>query len=129
MKFINFPIIVVLILFLTNFTGVSQEEQSLQNRTNENNLRFGVPQDIKNKLDDFFDAVVKKDYKNGLEKLLINSPVSRKDKDFTEILKQISKAVELYGQIKGYEIASSNIAGSSLYKVKIIGLHQKLPTR
>jgi hypothetical protein len=129
MKNFNIVFSISIITFLLSFSLTAQEGGSLQHRTNENNLRFGLPEEIKTKLDDFFDSMVKRDYKGGLEKLLINSPISRKDNDFSNILKEVGKAIDAYGLIKGYEIVGFNIAGSSYYKVKIIGLHIKLPTR
>lgn len=123
----------ILILTLTIIANLPAKAQqgggALQNRTNENNMRFGLPDDIKNQLDKLFDALIKKEYKAGLEQFLLNSPISKKDDDFASILKEIGKSINLYGDIKGYEIVDFNIAGSSYFKVKIIGLHQKFPTR
>ena len=107
----------------------AQEDGSLQSRTNENNMRFVLPNDIKIKLDNFFEKLVKKDYKKGLEELLINSPVSKKDDNFASILKELNKSIDYYGAIKGYEIVDVKVAGTSYYKIKILGLHQKFPTR
>ena len=102
---------------------------ALQNQTRENNARFALPQDIQTKLDALFEAMVKKDYRNGLEKFMLNSPISRKDNDFANILRELGKAIDLYGDIKGYEIVDFRVAGSSFFRVNIIGLHQRYPTR
>ena len=120
----------IIVIFLTTITTIfAQQDGALQSRTNENNMRFALPNDVKNKLDNFFDKLVKKDYKKALEELLINSPISRKDDDFTSILKELSKSIDYYGAIKGYEIVDVKVAGTSYYKVKMLGLHQKFPTR
>jgi len=110
-------------IYAQNFGG------ALQNQSRENNSRFALPEDIQTKLDTFFEAMVKKDYKNGLEKFMLNSPISRKDNDFANILRELGKAIELYGDIKGYEIVDVKVAGSSFFRVNIIGLHQRYPTR
>ena len=102
---------------------------ALQRETSENNSRFALPEDIQNKLDTFFDAMVNKNYKDGLEKLMLNSPISRRDRDFANILREIGKAIQLYGDIRGYEIVDFRVAGSSFFRVDIIGLHQRYPTR
>ena len=120
--------IAVVLLFAT-MTAFAQDGGALQTRTNENNMRFALPNDIKIKLDNFFDKLIKKDYKKGLEELLINSPISTKDNDFASIMKELGKSVSYYGEIKGYEIVDVNVAGTSYYKVKMLGLHQKFPTR
>ena len=107
----------------------AQEDGSLQNRANENNIRFLLPNEIRTKLDNFFDKLVKKDYKKGLEELLNNSPVSNKSDSYANILKELGKSIDYYGNIKGYEIVDVKVAGTSYYKVKMLGLHQKFPTR
>jgi hypothetical protein len=130
MKFIYLTLIGIISIFNVSIIAYAQNQGgALQNRTFENNSRFGLPDDIKSKLDSFFVSMQKKEYKSGLEKLLINSPISKKDTDFTNILKQLSKAIDLYGDIKGYEIVDYKLAGSSFYKINIMGLHQKYPTR
>ena len=112
-------------IFAQNFDGGG----ALQNRLNENNARFALPDDIQTKLDVFFEAMVKKDYRNGLEKFMLNSPISKRSNDFANILREIGKAIDLYGDIKGYEIVDFKMAGSSFCRVNIIGLHQRYPTR
>jgi len=122
-------LITVGILF--SFTVVKAQDfgGALQTQNTENNSRFALPEDIQTKLDVFFEAMVKKDYRNGLEKFMLNSPISRKDNDFANILRELGKAIDLYGAIKGYEIVDFKIAGSSFFKVSIIGLHPRFPTR
>jgi uncharacterized protein with von Willebrand factor type A (vWA) domain len=129
MKNLITSILIFAVIAGTYLTANSQQGGSLQNRTNENNLQFGIPEDIKELLDKFFESMVKREYKKGLENLLLNSPISKKDDDFGNILKQLSKAIEHYGEIKGYEIVDFKRAGTSYYRLKIIGLHQKFPTR
>lgn len=131
MKFIYLTLIGILLT--TNLAAqddnLGGSGGALQKRITENNNRFVIPEDIKTKVDLFFSSMVNKDYKKGLEKLMINSPISKKDEDFANILKQIGKAIELYGDIKGHEIIEVKTAGTSFYKINIIGLHQKYPTR
>jgi len=119
----------VVIVLATNNLLAQNLEGVLQNNSQENNASFNLPTDIKFKLDNFFELIIKKEYKNALENLLQNSPISKKDEDYKNILKQISKSIELYGEIKGYEIVNLKIAGTCYYKIFIIGLHQKYPTR
>ncbi|MCL2039084.1 MAG: hypothetical protein FWG85_01480 [Bacteroidetes bacterium] len=120
-------VVILLSIYIINVNA--QDGGALQSRTNDNNLRFGLPNDIKTKLDNFFNDLVAKRYKKGLEDLLINSPISRKDEDFANILKELGKSIDYYGDIKGYEIVDFKTAGTSYHKVKILGLHQKFPTR
>ena len=129
MKYTKIIIILFVLSITTSISSKAQDGIALQSRTNENNMRFALPDDIKNKLDKFFDQLVRKDYKKGLEDLLINSPISRKDDDFANILKELQKSINYYGDIKGYEIVDFKTAGTSYHKVKMIGLHQKFPTR
>ena len=119
----------VILLLITTISINAQDGGSLQSRTNDNNLRFGLPTDIKAKLDNLFNDLVAKKYKKGIEDLLINSPISKKDENFANILKELAKSIDYYGDVKGYEIVDFNTAGTSYYKVKILGLHQKFPTR
>ena len=122
-------LLAVILLSISIISVNAQDGGALQSRTNDNNLRFALPSDIKTKLDNFFNDLVAKKYKKGLEDLLISSPLSKKDEDFANILKELAKSIEYYGDIKGYEIVDFKTAGTSYYKVKMLGLHQKFPTR
>ena len=117
------------ITFIQSNIVFAQGGGALQGRANDNNMRFALPDDLKSKLDNFFDDLVGKRYKKALEDLLLNSPVSRKDDNFKGILKELSKSIDYYGDIKGYEIVDFKTAGTSYHKVKMLGLHQKFPTR
>ena len=129
MKFVKVLLNVISVALITTITINAQEDGALQSRANENNMRFALPNDIKSKLDNFFNKLVKKEYKKGLEELLISSPISKKDDNFASILKELGKSIDYYGEIKGYEIVDVKTAGTSYYKVKMLALHQKFPTR
>ena len=124
-------IIIIIIAISISLTANSfaQNTGTLQNRTNENNMRFGIPDDIKTQIDNFFAAIVKKEYKTGLQSFLSNSPITKKDDDFNRILKELGKSVDAFGEIKGYEIIDFKMAATSYCRVKISGLHIKFPTR
>ncbi|MDR0926569.1 MAG: hypothetical protein LBO69_02245 [Ignavibacteria bacterium] len=119
--------LIALMLFCV--VPINAQEGALQNRLNDNNNLFNLPPDIKQKIDTFFTDMKNKNYRAGLDKFLTNSPISKKDPDFKEILSQIGKAIDLYGEINGYEIVSVKSAATSFCKVNIIGLHNKYPTR
>lgn len=108
--------------------GLTSEQQRMIKDNNESFKQL-LSEDIRSQLDTFFTAMINKKYKVGLEKFMLNSPVSKKDDDFANILEQIGKAIKLYGDIKGYEIVSVSKAGVSLTRVNLLGLHQKYPTR
>jgi len=122
-------ITLALAISIALFSNVYAQGGSLQNRTNENNMRFAIPDDIKTQIDNFFDALAKKDYKGGLERFLTNSPIRKKDDDFARILKEIGKSIDHYGEIKGYEIVDFKMAATSYCRIKICGLHLRFPTR
>jgi hypothetical protein len=129
MKYTKILLTLVALAITTLSLNAQQDGGALQSRINENNTRFVLPQDIKSKLDNFFNQLVKKEYKKGLEDLLLNSPISKKDDNFASILKELQKSINYYGDFKGYEIVDVKVAGTSYYKVKMLGLHQKFPTR
>ena len=115
--------------YVFTYTSISQPVGSLQNRTSENNMRFAIPDDIKTQIDNFFESLTKKEYKTGLERFLSNSPITKKDSDFSQILKELGKSIEHYGEIKGYEIVDFKMAATSYCRIKICGLHLRFPTR
>ena len=51
---------IIAVSLITTITINAQEDGALQSRTNENNMRFAIPNDIKSKLDTLCELFPKK---------------------------------------------------------------------
>lgn len=124
-------LISILILSFSNSNAQdnSRQSQLVKNKNITNNLEEIIPKGISSKIDIFFNLIFKKEYKQAFEKLLSNSPIIQKDIEHKNILEQLKRSIELYGEVKDYELASYAVVGKSYYRVYAIGLHDKYPTR
>ncbi len=126
----KFSFLFVLLLLL-NTPATAQDRGALQkdNVKAANALDVNIPDDIKNIVDNFFAEIIKKNYRPAVEKLLQTSPIAGKDDDYKNILKQLQRSIDMYGNIKKYEIINFKSAGNNYHRINILSLHQKYPTR
>ena len=130
-KFTYSILISILILSFSesNAQDNSKQLQLVKNKTITDNLEEIIPKGISSKIDIFFNSIVKKEYKQAFEKLFSNSPIMQKDLEQKNILEQLKRSIELYGEVKDYEIASYAVVGKSYHRIYVIGLQEKYPTR
>jgi len=135
MKKIFYFLVCLLILNISTsyFTKSTAQSNALQrsevNTSISKFLSDELPEDINSKIESFFGLIIKKEYKSAFEKLFVNSPIFQKDIEVKDILEQMRKSTELYGHLKNYEIINCKIVGKYYYRISVLGLNQKYPTR
>lgn len=126
-------IFVIIILSTSYFNTYSQEdEQATKPSVNNEAIKgifLGIPKELKEKCDNFFEVLLKSGVEKAYKELLRESPIIDKKEQLDNLNSQTKKANSLYGMIKGYEPISSEIAALSLIRLRYLGLHPDSPTR
>jgi hypothetical protein len=84
---------------------------------------------ITTKCNDFFNAIIKENYKDAFTNLLVGSTIGEKKEQITNLIDQTKRANEIYGMMKSYEYVSSDVIGQSLIRVRYLSLHSEYPMR
>lgn len=126
-------ILVIIILSTSSFNAFSQKDEEATkpsvNSEFTKGIFLGIPKELKEKCDNFFDVLLKSGVEKAFKDLLRESPISNKKEQVDNLISQTKKANSLYGMIKGYEPISSEIAALSLIRLRYLGLHPDSPTR
>ncbi len=91
--------------------------------------RLDVPQELVEVSTRFFKLLGAAEITLAFDELLKNSPIKDDREKILELTTQSRRAVELYGQVRGFEFAGIEISTPSLVRVKQIALHNKFPMR
>jgi hypothetical protein len=90
---------------------------------------IGVPDELISKTSVFFDNIIKLEIVKAFDGILADSPLSEKKEARKQLISQTKKAMEIYGNLKGYEAVSSEMISASYIRLRFLGLHENYPMR
>lgn len=100
-----------------------------QYNTSNNSEIISIPDEINQKIDDFFKILIAGDIKPAYKGLLKNSPILEKEDDLINLVEQTKRSIKIYGNIKDYEPVNIEKATQSFIRLRYLGLHTKFPMR
>jgi hypothetical protein len=96
----------------------------------ESNISYDlIDKDVIKKLDKFFQKIISDNIEAGYDDLLKNSPIVLKKDDLSNLIKQTSRSIEVYGKIQGFEYVNSEIITESFIRLRYLALHANYPMR
>jgi hypothetical protein len=123
-------IISLLISAFFCLSAVLAQDNSLKtSSTNNSSPLDGVPVEITRKVDVFFKTLINKKIDKAFEEFLVGSPLANKKDDIKNLLAQTQQSITLYGDLKGYDPISAQVASPSYIRVRYIALHLRFPMR
>jgi hypothetical protein len=96
--------------------------------TNKKNYDL-IDKDIIKKIDKFFQKVITDEINDGFEDLLRNSPIVMKKDDLSNLKKQTSRSIEIYGKIEGFDFVNAEAVTESFIRLRYLALHINYPMR
>lgn len=90
---------------------------------------LGVPQDILDLCNKFFNTIIENKIEKAFQDLLNNSPLQKKKDELEKLISETKRANLLYGMIKSYEPVSSDIVSESFIRVRYLAYHTDFPMR
>jgi len=88
-----------------------------------------IPSEAKSKLNNFFDAIKRKEFKKAYDELLKNSPINDKKEDIDNLLNQTERTIRIYGDFAGASFVNGHSASDNYIRVRYLGLYDKYPMR
>lgn len=116
-----------LLLFLS--INLLAQDAKLSSPTAEPITEMMIPAEAKSKLNNFFDAIKRKEFKKAYDELLKNSPINDKREDIDNLLNQTERAVRIYGEFSGASYVNGHSASDNYIRVRFLGLYDKYPMR
>jgi len=120
-----------LLLILIIFLGVKvfAQDSKLSSPSAEPITEVMIPSEVKSKLNNFFDAIKRKEFKKAYEELLKNSPINDKKEDIENLLNQTERTVRIYGDFSGASFVNGHNASDNYIRLRYLGLYDKYPIR
>lgn len=119
---------IILLLFILAITVASAQEGSLKDNSNTESL-IGVPQEINDLTNNFFNLLIKKDVEEAYSNLLVKSPLFEKKESVKNLITQTKKSFNIYGDLMNYEAINFEYVTESYLRIRLLGLHSNYPTR
>lgn len=88
-----------------------------------------VPRDLDALTSRFFSLLSAGDVDGAFTELLKNSAIAANTEQVGNLVYQTKRTITLYGDIRGYELVSTETLGSSLIRVRYLALHSEVPVR
>lgn len=104
-------------------------QKSVPKADSRDKMFIGIPEELENKVSEFFDDIISGKIKNGFDKFLKESPVKEKNDQIEKLIAQVERANDIYGKIKDYEPVSSEKVTESYLRLRYLGMNSKLPMR
>ncbi len=89
----------------------------------------GVPDKLKEKIDDFFNKLISSKVDSAFTGLLAESPINEKKEQIKNLIKQTRLANQRYGDIQDYEAVNSEFVTDSYLRLRYLALHRNFPMR
>ncbi len=105
------------------------QDAKLSSPTAEPITELMIPAEAKSKLNNFFDAIKRKEFKKAYDELLKNSPINDKKEDIENLLNQTERTVKIYGDFSGASYVNGHSASDNYIRVRYLGLYDKYPMR
>lgn len=105
------------------------QDTKLSSPTAEPITEMMIPAEAKSKLNNFFDAIKRKEFKKAFEEFLKNSPINDKKEDIENLLNQTERTVRIYGDFAGAAYVNGHSASDNFIRVRYLGLYEKYPMR
>ncbi len=120
---------VINILIFLLCANIFAQDSKLSTPTAEPITEVMIPSEIKSKLNNFFDAIKRKEFKKAYDELLKNSPINDKKEDIENLLNQTERTVRIYGEFAGASFVNGHNASDSYIRLRYLGLYDKYPIR
>jgi hypothetical protein len=123
--------IIILLLLLFNLSLISQNQQqekpsSLQVQKDK---KAEPPIEIQSKCATFFKTLIASYIEKAYDDILINSPIKKNKEQIQNLIDQTKYAINLYGQMKGFEYVNSETITPSYLRLRYLSLHSNFPMR
>lgn len=119
-------------LFVFSFLTMKAQEDGLPSSKSSNSTSTSfksVPAELKTRTQTFFNDLMINKVDEAFDKLLQNSPITKKTEEILALKRQTKRSFELYEVIKGYEPVNNQFVSNSYIRLRYIGLHTKYPMR
>ncbi|MEJ5286254.1 MAG: hypothetical protein CH6_2431 [Candidatus Kapaibacterium sp.] len=125
-------IINLVFLCLFVFSALAQEGRLPQGDVNEKTKKIGVlgvPQDVLDKCQNFFDKIIEGKIEKAFDDFIGNSPLKKKNEEIQKLISETKRANNLYGTIRSYEPINAEIVTESFIRVRYLAYHTDFPMR
>lgn len=123
----------ILLIFVTSFQFAFSQEGKLPPSESESKIKkiaiLGVPQELLDKCQKFFDNIIANKIEFAFEELIGNSPLKKKTDEIEKLISETKRANNLYGNIRSYEPINSEIVTESFIRVRYLAYHTDFPMR
>jgi hypothetical protein len=88
-----------------------------------------LPDNLKGRISDFFINVSQKKIETAYSRLLLDSPIITDEDQMRTLISETYRAIEYYGENKGFESIDLQRPAMSILRARYIGLHENYPVR
>lgn len=122
--------LIILIIFLIGYSAFSQRNplDSPDNKIIKAD-KLNLPDDLPERVSDFFLNLSLKKYEKAYELLIKDSPIGQKKEMIKNLISETIRAVNVYGDNRGYESVDKQQPTPSLIRARYIGIHESYPVR
>lgn len=121
--------VTIFFFFLIGFVDLTSQDTKLASPTAEQITETMIPLEVKSRINNFFDAIKRKEFKKAYEELLKNSPIVDKKEDLDNLLNQTERTVRIYGEFSGATYVNGHNASDNFIRLRYLGLYEKYPMR
>lgn len=124
--------ILILIAISLSFATLSAQEGALQRSRSGSiisNDPNNVPQDLRDKITNFFTTIEKNNISDAYEAFLKDSPIADNTDDVKNLVSQTKRSFDIYGTMKGVEFVNAEFITNSYFRARYLGLHALYPMR
>jgi len=106
-----------------------KSQETALSKSNTSPVFSNIPSAIQEKNQSFFQFIEKNEIAKAFDILLDNSPLKNKEEQVKNLIEQTKQSIVLYGKVVANEPVSSEIASSSLIRLRYLGVHTNFPMR
>ena len=120
-------LIVILSFLITPLNSqIDSPQSSPFSKKKNTNL---LPPELKGKASKFFNELMDSNVISAYNHLFESSYISQKTNKVNKLINSTHKAIEQYGNLKGYEAVNHEIVSPSYIRLRYLGLHSRFPLR
>lgn len=124
MNFLGYFILITL-LYTFSF---SQDEPQASPYDQEESF-VNIPSDLESRTSRFFNYILDSNVTAAYNDLFETSYISNQTSKINALINQTHRAIELYGNLRGYEPVNVEHVSPSYIRIRYLGLHTRLPMR
>lgn len=123
-----FRLLAIGVILCTHTVLYAQDAVTQRVGTTANTIER-VPKELNDITAHFFSLVTLGDVQGAFTDLLKNSPLAINVEQVQKLVTQTKRTIELYGELKRYEIVRADILGESFFRLNYFALHRDFPVR